>query len=132
MIKEKQCTVENIKEYGIYPDYNVGVSTKCIQRKQEKFRMQVYWLAFYSVELHARSRVYMTPDFSALPFEYLSNNVSETVAPTLICKFKTWCTITTVLGLICILQRNEKTSQPLYRNLSYTSTNIDKAHTVVN
>lgn len=45
---------------------------------------------------------------------------------TLICKFKTRCTITTV-GLICISQWNEKTYNDCIRNFSCTSTNIDKA-----
>lgn len=115
MIKEKQRT-RRCRETRS-PDYNASTPTKCIQRKQEKSRMLVYWLAFYWAELHARDGVYI-PDFSALHFSIFPTTF-RTVAPTLICKSKTRCTITTVLELICIPRWNEKMLQRLYRNLSY-------------
>lgn len=96
--------------------------TKCIQRKQKKSRVLVYWLAFYWAEF-TRAMEFIS-HFSALHFGIFPTTF-RTVAPTLICKSKTRCTITTVLELICISQRNEKMLHRLYRNLSYTSTNID-------
>lgn len=57
---------------------NAGASTKCIHRKQKKSRVQVYWLAFYSAELHARGGIHMIhPGLFCSSLRYLSNNVSD-------------------------------------------------------
>lgn len=79
-------------------NYNADAPTKRIQRKQ-KSRVQVYRLAFYSVELHGG--VYMATYFSTLHFGIFPTT-SQLVVPTLICKPKTRCTITIVPKLICM------------------------------
>ncbi|TGZ38414.1 hypothetical protein DBV15_06717 [Temnothorax longispinosus] len=63
---------ENIEKHGAFLDYNAGAPTKCIQRKQKKSQVQVYWLAFYSAELHARGGVYMIAPWTFLLFTSVS------------------------------------------------------------
>lgn len=103
-------------------------TAKRIQRKQ-KSRVQVYRLAFYSVELHGG--VYMATYFSMLHFGIFPTT-SQLVVPTLICKSKTRCTITIVPKLICMPERTDIPGMTLRRLcikawIIYTWTNIDKA-----
>lgn len=98
------------------PNYNAPTA-KRIQRKQ-KSRVQVYRLAFYSVELHGE--VYMASYFSTLHFDIFLTT-SQLVVPTLICKPKTRCTITTVPKLICIPERTKRddVTATVYQSLDY-------------
>lgn len=124
-IKEKQRRGKYRKAWS--PNYNAPTA-KRIQRKQ-KSRVQVYRLAFYLVELHGE--VYMASYFSTLHFDIFPTT-SQLVVPTLICKPKTRCTVTTVPKLICIPERTKRDDRygdcvsklELY---IHTSTNIDKA-----